>query len=226
VLNWAARYFPMLRVLKQHGFLKNGSLLEIGSGHFGIGAYRKVPFTGCDIDFPVKPRQPMTPIIASAANLPLADKSFDVVIASDVLEHVPPVMREKVIQEALRVARSLVIFGFPCGVAAHDSDRELKQFYLTHNIPVPGWLEEHMLAPFPDSSLVQNIRGWDVVQFGNENLKFHEWLVRREVNRWFVHFTGRLARHLPWLVDPILRRADHEPSYRQIFVLTPDSQTK
>jgi hypothetical protein len=213
----------MLRVLKQHGFLKSGTVLEIGSGHFGIGAYRKVPFTGCDIDFPFKPRWPMTPLQASAADLPLADKSFDVVIASDVLEHVPPVLREKVIQEALRVACSLVIFGFPCGAAAHDSDKELKQFYLTHNGAVPGWLEEHMQAAFPDPSLFQNISGWNVVQFSNENLKFHSWLVRRELNRWFVLITGRLARHAPWLVEPILRRVDHEPSYRQIFVLTPAS---
>ena len=221
MLNWAVRYFPILKVMKQHGFLKQGTLIEIGSGHFGIGAYRKVPFTGCDITFVSDPRWPMKPLVASAADLPLADKSFDVVLASDVLEHVPPDLRRKVIQEALRVADKLVIFGFPSGTVAHDSDEALKQFYLSHNAPVPGWLEEHMQAAFPDASLFQEIVGWDVFQFGNENLKFRSWLMRREMNRWFVRITGRLARHLPWLIAPILQRLDHEPSYRQIFVLTP-----
>ena len=221
MLNWAVRYFPILRVLKQHGFLKSGTLLEIGSGHFGIGAYRKVPFTGCDISFASKPRWPMTPLIASAADLPLADKTFDVVLASDVLEHVPPAFREKVIQEALRVARSLVIFGFPSGPAAHHFDRELRALYLTRDGAAPGWLDEHMEADFPDASLFQKLPGWNVSYFGNENLAFRSWLAKREMNWWFVHLTGRLARHLPWLVDPILRRFNREPCYRQIFVLTP-----
>lgn len=221
MINWAARYFPMLRVLKQHGFMKCGTLLEIGSGHRGIGSYRKVPFTGCDVDFPFKARWPMTPLIASGAELPVEDKSFDVVIASDVLEHVPPDFREKVIQEALRVARSLVIFGFPCGSSAHDADKEFKRFCLMRNIAVPQWLEEHMQAAFPEPSLFQNIPGWNVVQFSNENLEFHSWLVRRERNWWFARIGGRLARYMPWLLEPILRRVDHEPTYRQIFVLTP-----
>ena len=221
MLNWAARYFPILRVLKQHGFLKSGTLLEIGSGPFGVGTYRKVPFTGCDIVFPCEPKWPMTPLVASAADLPLPDQSFDIVLASDVLEHVPPAFREKVIRETLRVARSLVIFGFPSGSAAHDADRDLRQFYLSRNVDVPGWLEEHMEANFPDASLFQNLPGWSVRQFSNESLKFHSWMMRREMNWWFVRITGRLARQFPWLLEPMLRSMDAAPSYRQIFVLTP-----
>ncbi|WP_158793432.1 class I SAM-dependent methyltransferase [Granulicella sp. L60] len=57
----------------------------------------------------------MTPMVGSATSLPVPDKSFDVVLASDMLEHVPPTLRRQVIGEALRVARRLVIFGFPCG---------------------------------------------------------------------------------------------------------------
>src|SRR5579871_5428492 len=115
MLNWAARYYPILRILKSHDLLNHGSLLEIGSGPIGIGRFRKVPFVGCDISFPIQPQWPMKPIVASAAELPMEDNEFDVVVASDVLEHVPPHLRETVISEALRVARKLVVFGFPCG---------------------------------------------------------------------------------------------------------------
>jgi Methyltransferase domain len=186
MLNWAARYFPILRILKQHHLLHSGSLLEIGSGPFGIGTFRRIPFTGCDLRFDVTPRWPMTPLIASAANLPLADRSFDGVIASDVLEHVPPELRRTVIQEATRVARRLVIFGFPCGEAAHNSDRELKEAYLRQNLQVPGWLEEHMQAAFPEPSLFEDPSGWDVVQFSNESIRFHSWMMRAEMNKNFV----------------------------------------
>jgi ubiquinone/menaquinone biosynthesis C-methylase UbiE len=220
LLNWAARYFPILRALKQHGLLESGTILEIGSGPFGIGTFRKVPFTGCDLAFSNKPQWPMTQLIASAADLPVADGSFDVVLASDVLEHIPPVLREQVIREALRVASRMVIFGFPCGEAAHNADKALKETYLRRKIDVPVWLEEHMDAAFPDPSLFRNLQGWKVDQFSNESLQFHQWMMRREMNRNFVRITSRLARYFPWLVERWLRRADGEPSYRQIFLLT------
>jgi hypothetical protein len=162
----------------------------------------------------------MTPLVASAADLPLSDESFDVVLASDMLEHIPPDLRRKVIQEATRVARTLVIFGFPCGPAAHDSDEALKQNYLSRNIQVPDWLEEHMEAAFPEPSLFENLPGWDVVQFGNESIRFHAMIMKLETNRTFVRITSRLVRYTPWLLEPLLRLGDDAPSYRQIFVLS------
>lgn len=220
MLNWAARYFPILRVLKQHRLLDRGTLLEIGSGPYGIGTFRKVPFTGCDLSFAAEPKWPMTPIVASAADLPFADQSFDVVLASDVLEHIPPDLRRIVILESMRVARRLVIFGFPCGKAAHDLDKELKQTYLSRNLPVPVWLEEHMEAAFPEPSLFENLPGWNVTQFGNESLRFHRWLMRSEMHLNFVRVTARLVRYTPWLLQPPLRFGDGEPSYRRIFVMS------
>jgi hypothetical protein len=221
LLNWAARYFPILRVLKQHDLLKSGTVLEIGSGPFGIGTFRKVPFTGCDLAFSTKPNWPMTQLIASAADLPLGDKSFDVVLASDVLEHVPPELRQTVVREALRVARRLVIFGFPCGVAAHNADEALKQFYLSNEIGVPVWLEEHMEADFPEPSLFRDLPGWKIVQFGNESIRFHTWMMQQETRRLFLRITAKLVREAPSLVEPFLRMGDGSPYYRQIFVLSP-----
>ncbi len=220
MLNWAARYFPILRVLKQHGLLESGTLLEIGSGPFGIGTYRKVPFTGCDLSFSIEPQWPMTQLVASAAALPVADNSFDVVLASDVLEHIPPELRETVIQETLRVARKLVIFGFPCGVVAHNSDKLLKQTYLSKNMPVPVWLEEHMEASFPEPALFSDLPGWKVTQFSNESISFHAWMMRREMSRLFVRVMMRLIQYFPGLFETFLRKVDDEPSYRQIFVLS------
>src|ERR1700761_4603072 len=147
MLNWAARYYPILRTLKAHNLLEQGSLLEIGSGPIGIGRYRKVPFVGCDISFPVTPEPPMIPLTASAAQLPMRDRQFDVVLASDVLEHIPVDLRPAVIQEAMRVARKLVIFGFPSGPLAWQLDRELYGSYVNANRQPPDWLAEHMGGP-------------------------------------------------------------------------------
>jgi ubiquinone/menaquinone biosynthesis C-methylase UbiE len=162
----------------------------------------------------------MTQLVASAADLPLPDRSFDIVLASDVLEHIPPSLRVQVISETLRVADKLVVFGFPCGKEAHDSDRALRQEYLDKSLPVPVWLEEHMEADFPEPSLFSNLPGWKVEQFSNESLSFHQWMMRREMNRLFVRVTGKFTRVFPGISELALRNMDGNPSYRQIFVLT------
>ena len=219
MLNWAARYYPIIRVLKDHDLYRQGSLLEVGSGSIGIGRFRKVPFVGCDIRFPSPARWPMTPVIASAAQLPMADREFDVVLASDVLEHVPPDLRTKVISECLRVARKIVIFGFPCGAQAWRSDQLLLSAYTDARLSPPDWLTEHMEAMFPEADLFGGLAGWNLRQFGNENIGFHSWLMRREMSGLFVRASSLAMRAVPFLVEAMLRKADRPPFYRQIFIL-------
>jgi hypothetical protein len=223
MLNWAARYYPILRAFEQHNLLSSGSVLEIGCGPVGLGTFRKVPFVGCDLSFPdPPPAWPMTPVVASAADLPFEDRSFDAVLGSDVLEHIPPDLRTTVISEALRVARQLVIFGFPCGSAAHDADRALRQLYLSKQLEVPIWLEEHMLASFPEEPLFREFPGWTVTHVGNESIAFHSWMMRREMGRVFRRGSSLLLKLAPRMLEYWLRKADTPPFYRQIFILTRD----
>ena len=225
MLNWAARYYPILRILNEHNLLSSGSVLEIGSGPYGLGTFRKVPFTGCDLSFPTPPKWPMTPVIASATDLPFDDNAFDAVLASDVLEHIPPGSRMTAIREALRVTRDLAIFCFPSGAIAQDADRALRDFYLRKRIDVPSWLEEHMLASFPDESLFDSLRfdslsGWNTTKVGNESIHFHSWMMRQETRWPFVYASMQLLRLAPRLMEKLLRLADRAPYYRQIFVLS------
>jgi hypothetical protein len=206
MLNWAARYYPIVRVLKNHKLFDDASLLEIGSGSVGIGRFRPVPFVGCDISFPFEPLWPMTPVTASATQLPMKDKEFDVVLASDMLE--------------LRVARKVVIFGFPCGQQAWESDRALFNSYLNAKLPPPGWLSEHMEAAFPDVNCIPQLEGWEIMRQGNESIRFHSWMMAREMSARFVRASMLAMRFAPALVEAFLRMADRSPFYRQIFVLT------
>lgn len=219
MLNWAARYYPIVRILKAQGFFERGSVLEIGSGSVGLGRFRKVPFVGCDLSFAHEPVWPMTPVIASATQLPFKDNEFDVVLASDILEHIPLDLREAVIAEALRVAGKLVIFGFPCGKPAWEADRALRDVYLKANRTPPDWLTEHMEAPFPEPEVFDGIRGWEVHRQGNESLTFHSWLMRREMSRIFVRISSMCMRIAPSILEIVLGKADQSPVYRQIFTL-------
>lgn len=220
MLDHAARYFPILRVLKDHNLLADASILEIGSGAVGLGEFHKSRFVGCDVAFSIRPVYPMLPVAASAAALPFADGAFDVVVASDVLEHVPPAARPMVIQEALRVGRKLVVFGFPCGQLAQDVDRKLLATYVRKKLEVPIWLTEHMQAPFPEPDLLCNLHGWEVESFDNESIQFHlRFWTHVELHK-ILYYAGRASVLIaPRIVEYLLRKGDRAPYYRRVFVL-------
>ncbi|SRR6266403_2705209 len=219
MLNRAARYFPIVRELKQH-LVDSDSLLEIGSGPYGLGEFYSRSFVGCDVSFVTRPRPPMSPVLATATHLPFRDRAFDGIVVSDVLEHVPPDCRMPVIREALRVTRKVAIFGFPQGPQAFEYDRKLAKVYAEKQVDAPVWLQEHMRHPFPTENLFDDLRTeWNIRSFGNESLNFHYSVMRKELHRlWNYSFLLLLAL-IPKTVEYILRRADHEPYYRNIVVV-------
>jgi len=162
----------------------------------------------------------MRAVICSGAQLPFADQSFDVAVVSDVMEHVPPIWREKVVSEALRVSRVGAVVGYPCGPAAFAADQKLREHYLKRGISPPVWLDEHMMYPFPDRALFSVIpSGWGVKAIPNESLGFHYGMMRMEMYR-TLDYLCRLGLYLfPSLVEWLLCRVDQEPSYRTIFVV-------
>jgi SAM-dependent methyltransferase len=161
----------------------------------------------------------MKAIVGSASDLPFEDNSFDAVVASDVLEHIPPEARVKVIHECLRVCKTIAIFGFPCGPLAWEIDRKLHESYLAAGETSPIWLLEHMEHAFPTPDVFDSVTGWSIQQIPNEHLKFHLLMMqlerRHRVNRVFAI----LLESAPWLLRPILNLANRYPAYRNIFVL-------
>ncbi|MCU1301035.1 MAG: hypothetical protein JWQ87_1319 [Candidatus Sulfotelmatobacter sp.] len=219
MLNWAARYYPILRALKPQ-LSKGDSLLEIGSGSVGIGMFYRARFVGCEIKFADPPKAPMLPVVASAMNLPFEDRSFEGVVVSDVLEHVPPGLREVVIKETLRVASKIAIFGFPSGNKALEYDLKLAEIYDRSPQGRPEWLDEHLrYQPFPTAALFDELPPeWTVSSFDNENVGFHNWVMKQEMYRLGRRIFRVLLTFLPQQMESLLRRVDREPYYRKIVV--------
>ena len=79
---------------------------------------------------------------------PHPDASYDVVVAADVLEHVPTPERSFFLRELVRVARRRVVFSFPQPAAApHEA-------FLLTLLPNHRWLAEHRDCGLPDPAAV------------------------------------------------------------------------
>lgn len=220
MLNWAARYFPIVRALRTQ-LSGTESVLEVGCGPFGIGRFLGYSFVGCDVEFPIAPGGLMLPVRASAISLPFEDRSFDGVVLSDVLEHIPAADRTCTIQEALRVARRVAIFGFPSGRAALEYDLKLAEYYDRTPMGRPEWMKEHIAyQPYPSEELFEELRkDWIVSSFDNENAAFHNWVMRQETRRLGMYCFRILLRLMPRTTEYLLRQADQEPYYRKIVVV-------
>src|SRR4029077_4449592 len=120
----------------------------------------------------------------------------------------------------LRVSRGVVVFGYPCGTSAHALDEKLREQYLGRKMPVPIWLEEHMLHPFPDGNLFSELpEGWKIKSIPNESLNFHFRMMQLEKYRVWDYLFRLGLLGMRRVIEKLLRRVDREPSYRRIFVL-------
>jgi hypothetical protein len=121
----------------------------------------------------------------------------------------------------LRVARKKAVFCFPCGVQAFALDQQLLAYYQLRKREPPIWLLEHMQHPFPDADLFASLpKGWRVTSRANESLRFHLWIMRREMRPTWNYIFRLAIVTMPGLVRRILRSFDSEPCYRRIFIAT------
>jgi hypothetical protein len=235
------RYEPALRLVRE---LPGGELLEVGSASSGVRGYGLTEpewsVTVLDQSFDnygqasgEGPRGSRL-VVGDARALPFEDDSFDLTLALDLMEHIAPADRSKVLAELLRVTRKRVIVGCPAGQAALDSDRRLAARFERRGRRPPEWLHEHLENGLPEpGELERGLGGRGSVRLlPNESVGAHERLMR-------VHFSlgalwpvraavaglragcARGAGWSSWLLW-VVRGRDRSPSYRTIAVVDVD----
>lgn len=92
-----------------------GSILELGCGDGRI-AYamdNKIPMTGIDLDKKRIRSFPGNKITANIAALPIQDEAFDLVLSTEVLEHLSDELLAEARREIMRVARKYILITVP-----------------------------------------------------------------------------------------------------------------
>jgi len=239
VLHQLIRFSSIAPLVRE---VEPGEVLDVGSGTEGIAGWvsERCRVTAVDLEFdqvvalsgPGKRADEM--IVADARALPLSDDAFDVTVALDVLEHIEPVDRARVLDELVRVTRTRVIVAGPTGQLALDADMRLAGGLRARGVTPPLWLVEHERNGFPerDEIVARLERHGAVRTFGNESLRWHDWLFRFEFRRPGFHVSRAASRAvatglrrrgplvaLSRLALRGVRGPDSPPTYRTIAVL-------
>jgi SAM-dependent methyltransferase len=225
VLNWLLRYKPVIEMIDD---LQATEILDVGSGRHGLTWYANRKVVQTDLDFPTveddTTRVGSAEFVAARAEaLPFAANAFDVVIALDLVEHLPEAIREPALKEMCRVARRAVIVGYPDGPDARRLDRFLaKVWRIRSRRELPAWLSEHLDQDvYPDRAMLESgiAADWAVTQERRSgNLFWQGLIVSLEwtpLNRLLLLLEARLrTRRVP----AILIRGR---TYRTIWVVSP-----
>jgi hypothetical protein len=208
--------------MKQLARMK-GSTLEVGSGAVGIGLLADRPFVGCDLKFERQPAPQMSAVMGSALHLPFADGEFEVVVASDVLEHIPPNSRAAVVDQLIRVGRRWILMGVPCGPSAARSDGWLARWLAFRGKSDPDWLVEHRMFGLPSCEGVDDLLKrrrevtWTV--FPNENIWTHLLFMILDGTRVGAKVNRSVWQCCPRLLAYVADAGCWGPWYRRIYVV-------
>lgn len=236
MLNHLVRYAPVVRLVRELG---GGTVLEVGSGTAGLAGSLGPAFAVTALDRTFEPQGapdvPTERVVGDVRSLPFGNRSFDVVVALDVLEHVEPTDRVGSLSELVRTTRRRLVVGCPTGERARSADRYIGRVLTGRGETFAGsWLEEHLEYRFPRRrEIVEALDGAGSVRcLRNENVWTHRLLMRAEVSRRGRRLTDGLERLLAPALGPrgvragaaslflwLARGGDCPPAYRTIVVL-------
>ena len=121
-VNTKLRYATIVKKIKQiqkrEGHV---TILEVGSGSKGITRFLKQPVTGIDVVFQEHKNEHLKEVlIRPGQEYPFEDKTFDIVIAVDVVEHIPRKERGKALKEMRRISKRYVMITCPFALTRWD----------------------------------------------------------------------------------------------------------
>jgi SAM-dependent methyltransferase len=142
------RYRAVARLIRSE--LQQGTrILETGAGAVSIGGYLGCRSMAVDTTFDTECNKHTDRVQASVVRLPFPDKSWDIVVSIDMLEHIPPDCRTQALREMIRVTRRMLVLAVPVGEAAFQQDIELHDYYIAKHGEPHRFTREHVEFGLP-----------------------------------------------------------------------------
>lgn len=186
-----ARFFILVDILTQlyANTARQINILDVGGGseYFEQQLRQsglKFKLTVLDIIERPKRMKNVTYIVGDATAMTFQDNSFDIVVSTDVYEHIIPAGKKAFLTECLRVAKEVCIIAAPFMTLGVDeaevvvNDFNKKLFGSGQN-----WLEEHLEFGKPDPTMVKQVldkQSLSYDEFGTQNLV--TWLLNTHTN--------------------------------------------
>jgi GT2 family glycosyltransferase len=160
---------------------------------------------------------------ASGSHLPFANQSFDIVISTDVLEHIKNDERPSFLNELCRVTSQTLILGFPQDIPESNFvDRSFLEYIRARTNQESEYLNEHLKFGLPNPAEVRKLlepQMAEILEFENSNTS--SWLFLQNAN-----FTASNIPELKKAADALndifnrqLNDFSHTPQcYRKFFV--------
>lgn len=174
---------------------------------------------------PSKPPYNYTYIVGDARKIPFSDKNFDVVVASDMIEHVEQIDRDKVLTEMLRVSKKYLILGAPfLNNLVERAENYVRDQYLQNSGTAHPFLAEHDRYGLPDEAKIDEMltaKGLKFIKINEGNLM--NWYIQQlytgshygeDMSNGYAKFNKFYNEHLYELGN--LR----EPTYRIIYCIS------
>lgn len=157
--------------------------------------------------------------------LPFKDNSFDIVISSDMYEHISPECRKEAVTEMLRVSKNFMVLAAPF----YSDEVEIakinaNEFSLRCTKKQHPWLKEHIDNILPSCSELETFlrdTGYEFIKIGTNNI--YSWLQLQLLiyyAHWFETPSDNVEDVNRFYNENFLELGDLlEPTYRKIYLI-------
>lgn len=232
---YVSRYLLLAGLLDSYrhhnGSTKKLKVLEVGG--FGSMLDKFVDIDLTIIDTLPNAENLQNYIQGDALAMPFENKSFDVVVSSDVLEHIPAESRDIFIKESARVTKDMLVIAAPFNLeGVREAEISANDFYKQMTGRDHRWLLEHLLDDLPDMrKTISRLEKQDFETGYFSNTALNNWQLVTRIGFFLSEYSEKQSESSNFLqiinkyyLDNIMKNDFSKKGYRTFIVASKNHQ--